>query len=394
MNCPNHNVLRAYLDSELDPLELSALKEHLLSCSNCQERCQAFSSVAAFVSSQLGSLAFSPAESNPQMAFARFKANLPDSEERPPFLARLFSPRWRLAWSVSLVVAIVAISLAFPAARSFAQRLLATLRVERVQTVNLDFGPLEKGMSRQPIDAFAKLLSENAVVTTDEKGSSAATRDAASQDTGFPVRLVSARSDQPAFEITGAHAFHMTLDRSRLQDILDQSGRSDLMLPASIDGASVSVQIPRAVAVSYGSCKMKHADQTNSASPAPANSPMDPCLLLIQAPSPVVNVPSDLNIQQLAEIGLQLAGWNPEKARQFCQSVDWRSTLVLPIPRAVDSSETVSINGTRGTLLRFPPDSRKDKPAFALIWIENGIIYNLMGTGDSATAVQLASSLQ
>ena len=74
MNCPNHNVLRAYLDCNSDPLNSSALKEHLLSCSNCQERCQAFSSVAAFVSSQLGSLAFSPAESNPQMAFARFKA--------------------------------------------------------------------------------------------------------------------------------------------------------------------------------------------------------------------------------------------------------------------------------------------------------------------------------
>jgi hypothetical protein len=386
-------MLRAFLDAELDPLEVSALNDHLQSCIACEARCQALSAAAVRVASQLASLGTTDdeVEMNPQIAWARFKASLPAPEVRLSFVSRNFARRWRFAWAASLATAVLLLSLLFPAGRSFAQRLLATLRVERVQTVSLDFTPLHNGASSEPIEALAKVLADNAVVTTNEKGSFATSRDAATQAAGFSVRLISSRVDEPSFEVSGVQAFHMTLDRARLQDILEQAGRSDLLLPASLDGATVSVQVPRAVAVKYGACKK--GDQM-STDPSPSTAaPADPCLLLIQAPSPIVNVPSDLNVQQLAEIALQLAGWNAVKARQFCQSVDWKSTLVLPIPRNVESYETVTINGVHGTLMQFP-NSNADRPSFALIWIDDGIIYNLIGRGDSTSAVQLASSLQ
>jgi hypothetical protein len=393
MNCPTDSTLRGYLDAELNPPEISELKNHLESCAACQELSQALSATSLRVASQLASLDASPSitEANPQIALARFKANLAVPEERLPFFLRLFAGRSRFASAASLTAAVLLLSLLFPATRSFAQRLLATLRVERVQTVNLDFGPLANGASRQPLDALAKLMSENAVITTNEKESAADSRGAAAQTAGFPVRLLATRTDTPTFEVSGAHAFHLALDRSRLQDVLDQAGRSDLLLPATLDGATVSVQVPRAVAVKYGTCKRE--DRQSADSSASSATPANPCLILIQAPSPVINVPSDLNIQQLAEIGLQLAGWSPVKAREFCQSVDWKSTLVLPIPHTVQSYETVNINGVRGTLMHFP-DSNNQRPSFALIWVDGGVIYSLIGRGDPSSAVQLASSLQ
>jgi Putative zinc-finger len=391
MNCPSDSMLRAYLDAELDPLEVSALNDHLQSCTACEARRQALSGAALRVASQLASLgtAGDEVEMNPQIAWARFKASLPAPEVRLPFVSRIFARRWRFAWAATLATAVLMLALLFPAGRSFAQRLLATLRVEHVQTVSLDFSPLNNGASGEPIEALAKVLADNAVVTTNEKESFATSRDAATQAAGFSVRLIPSRVDEPSFEVSGVHAFHMTLDRARLQDILEQAGRSDLLLPASLDGATVSVQVPRAVAVKYGACKKGDQMSTDPSSSTPA----DPCLLLIQAPSPIVNVPSDLNVQQLAEIALQLAGWNAVKAREFCQSVDWKSTLVLPIPRNVESYETVTINGVHGTLMQFA-NSNVDRPSFALIWIDDGIIYNLIGRGDSTSAVQLASSLQ
>jgi hypothetical protein len=395
MNCPTDNTLRAYLDAEVDPAAVAELKSHLASCSACQQRLQTYSAAAQRVSSHLASLdTSSAAETDPQIALARFKANLPaPGQQQLPFFGRIFSGRWRFTWAASFAAAVIVISLMFPATRSFAQRLLATLRVERVQTVNIDFGPVQPGVSHQPVEAFAKLLSDNAVVTTNEKSSSADSREAATQAVGFPVRLLSTRTDAPKFEVSGAHAFHLTLDRARLQDVLDQAGRPDLLLPATVDGATVSVQVPRAVAVQYGTCKKGEQESTDRQPPPSSSSSANPCLVVIQAPSPIVNVPSDLNIQQLAEIALQLAGWSPVKAREFCQSVDWKSTLVLPIPRAIQSYETVSVNGVRGTLLEFP-NPNNQRPSFALIWIDNGVIYNLIGHGDPSSAVQLASSLQ
>ena len=392
MDCPTDNTLRAYIDLELQPIEVAAVRDHIATCLDCQARSQALSAMALRVGSRFASLDAPPSalEADPQTALARFKANLPSSDERLPFFARFFSSRLRLVWAVSVAAAVIAISLLFPATRSFAQRLLATLRVERVQTVNLDFGSLDNGVSHQPLETLAKMLSDNAVVTTDEKEFSVDSLDAATQTAGFPVRLLAARTDKPSFEVSGAHAFHLKLDRSRLQDVLDQAGRPDLLLPASLDGATVSVQVLRSVAVSYGNCKGERKSKDQS--PAePSSNAASPCLALIEAPSPVINVPSDLNLQQLAEIGLQLAGWNPVKAREFCQSVDWKSTLVLPIPRSVQSYETVWINGVRGTLLLFP---HSDRPSYALVWVDHGMIYSLIGWGDPGSAVQLASSLQ
>ena len=334
MNCPTDTVLRAYFDAELNPLEIADLQQHLQSCSACQARFHNLSTSAARVASQLASLDAPPStlEANPQIALARFKANLPEATEHEelPFFARLFSNRSRFAWAASVAAAVLVISLMLPATRSFAQRLLATLRIERVQTVTLDLGPLDNGSSHQPLEALSKLLSDNAVVTTNEKPISAASLQDATQAAGFRVRLLSTRTDTPSFEVSGAHAFHLTLDRSRLQDILDQAGRPDLLLPATLDGAPVSVQVPRAVAVKYGTCEKSNSQATTQPSAG-----ADACLVLFQAPSPTINVPSDLNIQQLAEIGLQFVGWSPEKARQFCQSVDWKSTLVLPIPHGL-----------------------------------------------------------
>jgi putative zinc finger protein len=392
MNCPTDEVLRAYFDAELDPLEISQLKNHLQACPACEARFQALSASALRVGSKLASLDSPPfaTEANPQIAFARFRASLPVSEEHVPFFARILGRRWRFAWAASFAVGVLAISLMFPATRSFAQRLLATLRVERVQTVSLDFSAMNTGTSSQPLEMLAKMLSDNAVVTTNEKPTTVDSQAAASQAAGFPVRVLSGRADEATFDVTGAHAFHLTLDRSRLQDVLDQAGRPDLVLPATLDGATVSVQVPRAVALAYGNCKKGDASSTAAAPSAAPN----PCLMVMQAPSPVINVPSDLNIQQLAEIGLQLAGWSPVKAREFCQTVDWKSTLVLPIPRTVQSYETVSINGVRGTLMHFPESNNAKRPSFALVWVDGGIIYSIIGNADPSSAVQLASALQ
>jgi hypothetical protein len=248
---------------------------------------------------------------------------------------------------------------------------------------------MDEAGSRKLQQAFEQMISEKVVVTTNEKEFPASSQEAASQLAGFPVRLLSSRTDSPSFRVAGAHAFHMNVDRARLQEILDQAGRTDLILPATLDGSTVSVQIPRLVEVTYGNCKHERPPQTDS---PPSTSPTaaNPCLALIEAPSPVVNYPADLNLQQLAETALQLAGMNPLQARQFCQTIDWKTTLVVPIPPSVRSSETVNFNGLQGTLLHFP---NHDRPSYALIWVDGGIIYNLIGWGDPSSAVQLASSL-
>jgi hypothetical protein len=114
--------------------------------------------------------------------------------------------------------------------------------------------------------------------------------------------------------------------------------------------------------------------------------------LLAQMPSPTVNTPPDLNIAQLAEIGLQFTGMSASEAHQFSQSVDWTSTLVIPFPRNAGTYEQVSVDGVTGTLIT---GGRGDGGNhYSLIWIKNGIVYGLTGNGSSQQALALAQSIQ
>ncbi len=387
MNCLPESTLRAYRDGELDPVEHTKVENHAATCPQCRERLREIVTVAGRVEERLLSLdTTAPEAPDPRLALARFKAQHGAREERMSFLTRLFSKRWRPVWVTAAAAAIIFSCLAFPTGRSLAQKLLATLRIEKVQPVRLDFSSLDSNRPLQ--EMLAKMISDKVVVTADEKPQRPATVAEASRLAGFTVHLLTAREDAPQFAVEGQHAFHMTIDRARLQDIFDQSGRPDLLLPATLDGAAVSVQIPRSVRVEYGDCpswnrEEEHA-QRNAVQP-------NNCTVLVEAPSPLVSVPSDLNLQQLAEIGLQLAGMSATQAREFCQTIDWKSTLVLPIPRFVDSYNVVEVDGEQGTLIT--ESSRRRWPGYVLIWVKNGIIYCLAGHGDSSAAVALANSL-
>lgn len=392
MNCPSSGTLRAYLDHELDSTESAAVEQHSAECATCRAQLQAFSTLGTRVALHLKSLEDTGAEplDSPAAALARFKSSVAMEEPAVPFYARLFSPRWRLAWAASLTAAILLISLAFPSARGFAQRLLATLRVEKIQTIPIDFASLDRQSNRGLQQTLSKMISDNIVVTTDEKPLHASSFEEASKLAGFTVRRLPGRTDSPSFDVEGAHAFHMSVDRTRLQEVLDQAGRTDLILPAKLDGAMLSVNVPRVVGVTYGTCEARHPRMQESPAPSqPANS--SDCLVLIQAPSPTLDVPADLNLQQLAETAMQLAGMDAVQARKFCQSIDWKTTLVLPMPRFVGSYETVTVNGAQGTLMHTPSRSG---PTSSLIWVEDGTIYALLGSYDKQKTLELANSLE
>ena len=99
-----------------------------------------------------------------------------------------------------------------------------------------------------------------------------------------------------------------------------------------------------------------------------------------------------LDIAKLAQIGLEFTGMTAEEAAQFTSTVDWTSTLLVPIPKNAASYQQVPVDGVTGALIERPTD---DAPQFALLWVKDGIIYTIGGLGDnSQKALEIANSLQ
>lgn len=299
---------------------------------------------------------------------------------------------WRWVWVAIVAIVVVVAFFSFPPGRNLAGKFLTSLRVQNVQAVNVNLSAFVGPNANSSLqDMITQMISDKVTVTVNEEAQTAKDAAAASNLAGFSVQLLGKRGDSPQLAVGGEHAFDLTVDRARLQAILKEAGRPDLTLPQSIDGATVSVKIPRIVRARYGDCPGAPSATANVATPTPSTMQYSNCVIVTEGPSPVVNVPSGVDFAQLAEIGLELAGMTPEQAHEFLQTVDWKSTLGISIPRFMRSYQAVEVNGVKGTLLNM---AGRRGPTYTLVWAKNGMGYSLTGYGDSGDVVSLANSLK
>ncbi len=383
----NDGELRAALDGELEP----ELLRHLETCAACQQRqggIQAESQHAAHL------LAFlSPAEEPvrpAQSAWARFSQDYLIKKELSMFRRWFSYPIVRFGAAAVLILTLV---LAFPGGRAMAGELLNLFRVQQVKVVQVDFTGLQQLTGDGALgNQFTQLISQSMVMQK-KPGDPVAVDGAeqASQKAGFQVRLPANLTPSQIY-VTDSAAFTVEVDRAKAQSLLDEAGRSDLVLPASVDGADVSVNIPAAVTASYGTCPKPEMDKTEGHGQGIPGRRYPDCVMLVEIPSPTVDAPAGLDINALARIGLEFTGMSQEEASAFTDNVNWASTLVIPIPKNAATNEQVTVDGVSGTLIQRPAD---DAPQYALIWVKDGIIHAISGLGtNTQQAVDMANSLK
>ncbi|HVB37899.1 MAG TPA: hypothetical protein VND92_05145 [Vicinamibacterales bacterium] len=303
--------------------------------------------------------------------------------------ARGSARRWTVAAGV---VVVVAFTFTLPPVRRLAGRFFGSLREPQVQAVNVNlsnfFGPDANQTLQQMV---TQMVSDKVTVTTSQKSQPAQNAAEASRLAGFPVALPAGRKDAPVLTVVGEHAFTLTVDRARLQAIVKEAGRPDLAVPASIDGAAMHVQIPRSVRARYGECPAPRSAAANVVTPPPSSTQYDNCLILSEGPRPAVQAPAGLDLEPLAQIGLEVAGMTSDQARHFLQTVNWQAILGLPVPRFMRSYESVKVGNAEGTLFNL---AGRRGPTYTLIWTDRGLVYALAGYGNSSDAVALANSLR
>jgi len=407
MTCIQDGIFRAHLDGELAGAELEEVSQHLKSCAECRARLEKLSAERTRMQNLLANLApVAELVVNPATAYAQFRDRFGTSDERKPsWITHVFAPRWRPAWGFAAVGMLVMILVSFNPVRTWAQRILAMLRVQKIQVVTIDPTTLMSSSDpdSRPYKLINQFIADNLVVTIDPgKPKVFSNVKNAAQVAGYPIRTISSLGAPHTVEVNGETAFQMTVNRDRVATLLDEIGRSDIHIPESVNGALIAVHIPKTVISTYGDCPGQHRYvSSNPQSQAEvlaerkmermANIKDTNCTYLIQAPSPTVSVPPDLSMSDIAEAALELAGMSPAEARSFCQTVDWSSTLVVPIPRNSSSYETVTVDGVEGTLIT---ETLSLGNRYSLMWIKNGVIHSLAGHGNSSDALSLAAALR
>lgn len=377
--------LRAALDGELDAGAL----EHLAGCVECRARQGRLQTQAEVAGRRLAFL--QPTEQQAaysvQSAIREFRNRKLTQKEIPVFKKIFASSAVRYA---ALAVLLLALIVAIPATHALADQVLNMFRVQQVTVVQVDFTGLQALSGNSALGKQISQLVSSSVTVTEKPGDPVAVKDAAeaSQKAGFTVRLP---KNTPAsrLSVENEGAFKFTIDRTKAQAVLDEAGRKDLVLPQDIDGAVISVTVPASVQADYGTCPdPTAADAMGSGS---RGRQYADCVILSEIPSPTVDAPANVDVAQLAQIGLEFTGMSSDQAKAFTQSVDWTSTLVVPIPKNAATYAQVQVDGVTGTLIQRPAD---DAPQYVLLWVKNGIVYAIGELGsNSQQALDMANSL-
>jgi hypothetical protein len=313
----------------------------------------------------------------PAPAFARQLKSRLDALDAPAVAERR-SPMWR--WlSVAASVAALAFAFTFPAVRSAAEAFLDYFRVVNFAGVAFDPQRMAQLWSSSSVDLSTLIGQQVTPAAPPPPPVAYSTLDEASAAAG--MRLHAPTWVPPGFTLTsievgGEHEFSVQGSTEKLQSVLDALGITDISVPTALDGQTVSIQIPPVARLVYD-------DGQNQ-------------ITLTQSRSPVIALPAGVDVASLAEIGLRLLGLDRSEAYRFAQSIDWRSTLLVPVPAATATFHQVEVQTGTGLVIEAGQarEGLGGRAGSLVLWSNADTVYALGGAVRSTDTLQMAQSVQ
>ena len=372
---PKDDLLRLYYDQELPDAQAQQVREHLANCHACQKRLDEISARAQRVKARIDSLADRKIAQprSTQAAYRQFTNSNRINSTKKETLVTMFTRR--PIWTALAIIALLAVVFTLTPASAWASDFLGLFRVERVQVISFNPEAMDNMPSRVEENkaAFERIFQEDMQVTKHQVPETVASIEEAAGVIGFTPRLPADLSGAELHVQPGFNAV-FTIDQPKLQELIDAMG-ADFALPAEADGQVVTIDVPDAL----------EAKTDCSEDPDLAYQ----CLSLIQLHSPVVNAPDGMPVEKMAETMFTFLGMSENEAREMSQRIDWATTMVIPVPSNGDFEvQDVNVDGVSGSLIVEPL-----RNSFMLIWVKDGVLYGLSGTGSGAKALQIAASM-
>lgn len=286
-----------------------------------------------------------------------------------------------LAWTA--VASAVVFAFMLPPVRAAAQSFLDLFRVKTFAAIPVDPERLAR-LQKGDLDLKTLVSDQVEVVEPSRKPETVDGPAAAGAEAGIVVRSPSTLPRGATLaEVAVAHpgSFRVTLDVSKVETLAHAVGIDDPGVPAEWDGATVDVKATPVVVMRY------HRGQDDFA--------------LLQAMSPVVSLPEGVDLARLGTLGLRMAGMSPEEARLFAKTIDWRSTVLVPIPMEGGTFREVEVRGRKGLLVTSRHTAKTDDGGphggsrwhSVLLWADGNEVFAVHGPGQGVEVLEMAQSI-
>lgn len=265
------------------------------------------------------------------------------------------------AVAVSLVL-IIAVLFTFPSVQAAASDFLGLFRVQKFAPLSISPQQMavleqlaDQGLTPGEFDVEREPGAASAVDSLAEAG----------RETGFKARTLAELGEPDQIYVLEGGSGSLVIDVEASRAIVEAAGADPSLLPDSLDGQRVNLVVFPGIQQDWG-------DYT-----------------FMQAESPLVEYPPDVDPTLLGQAFLEVLGTGPEEARRIAQNIDWASTLLLPLPSEAVTFSEVMVDGVSGVALT--PLTGVDEGA--LLWQKDDRVYVLVGPGTISDLLDLVSSI-
>lgn len=391
-------MLQAFLDGALTPDEQDDVAAHLAGCADCRAQVDMLRSAALQTLALLAGLEPAPASiPAPAAALSSLQADMAAAKIAPwtNWFRRLRDMRGnisndglikgtplavRMVGIGALVVLLLAGTFSFAPARDAMAQFLGLFRVQQFTVVDID--------SAARMQSFQDMLQSGILGEPEilrDFGDEQVVADVAAAEAlaGYAVRLpadLPEGASMAKLGVTQGPHVRLQVDRPTVQMALDMAGVTDVELPA-FDTAAVEVDAPYVVQAEY---KVDNPYGERDAG-----------MMLVQAPSPEIDLPPGIDPATMGEIYLRAVGMPAADATRIAQTIDWTSTAVIPFAGDMGAYQEVTVDGVPGLLFeetRTTSDRGRER---VLLWQRDGFVYGLVTWNVSDSGMLLvADTLQ
>ena len=373
MRCPDKGTWQAYLDDEVTSAEKKEYAEHASDCLQCQEAIEELTNLEVWTSNCLTNYEKALDRKLPDQV-SQPDARKPNMNDETKKEGRYWMTSKLKRWAaVAASVLVMTSALSFAPVQEALANFLSIFRVQKIETVKVS--PAEIQQMAQDIESkvgevdlkqFGKI--EIAQKPTQVDTSLDEARGALPFALKQPTYLPEGFSQPEKVYLSGEGKAELQLNVAQVNNLLKSLG-SITLLPEVLDGKTFSIVMPAGISLNF-------TDQAGQ-----------PGFRLTQFATPEVVVPSGVDAKDLRAALLDLPILPDDFRRQLANIEDWQNTMILP-DTGEGQMERINIAGNEAIFTENVNGYNN------LVWVENGVIYNLNGRLTQDEAIKVAQSLQ
>jgi hypothetical protein len=361
MLCPDKGNWQAFLDGEVSALEKTTLERHVQECPQCQQTLVELSDLAMWSTNRLTKYQSFILDNNSE------ENKVQSSKGRDFWMKRSFK-KWA---AVAASVVVLTGALTFTPVQDAVADLLSIFRVQKIETVKIN--PEQLNQMARDIEAKAgqvDLQQFGEVEFTSNNESQLLTLTEAQNEVVFnlknPTFVPEGFNMEEKVNVTKENTAKFSLNVEQVNTFLKSLGAKTL-LPESLAGQAFTMKTPDVVHMAY------------------YNNESSQSFSLLQYNSPEIKVPDGVNPNELRAALLDLPILPADLRNQLAAINDWQNTMVLP---EIGDSEQVTIAGNEAIYNKSAHGDYGN-----LMWVDNGVIYQISGVLDRDSMIKIAQSI-